>query len=421
MRKAFDNAKLSQSACLLEGLCINLHRTRGNFCVIIHSYKDCANIFPRAVPGGLPSSNGRIFCTNISESDVMAGTTLDRLERCIRLVAEEKKPEAIYVFASCATMLIGDDIEGCAASVAADVSMPVVAVTASGFDDISQYRIIEWHAELMHLAGDKNAEIVPRSVNLLGYPEDATGEIARTLESAGIKVNAWVQGCINGSSPLSEWKKLRAGSLNVVMEKELYGNLLETMKNENGIDYIEAPVPVGYSGTEKFYKKIAAKLGMTDEMKKATDGARKKAKTALDKTSKKLKGRKMAYSIGTDRNYEPHRVAMDGLAEAPFFMDLGVEIVVLIQGSPDPNRQLHINRQLKEMNIQAGFDIFVDNASLRPTLEKTRYDFIYCIESMAEMVGPTRTPMIGFGRLAMGYEGLLRNLDYIEREALGAE
>lgn len=416
MRGKFDTAKLSQSACLLEGLCIYLHRTEGDFAVIIHSYKDCANVFPRGMTNAYITTPGRFFCTNIRESDIMSGTTMDRLEKCVRLVAEEKKPDIIYVFASCMSELIGDDIKSCADHMSREMGIPIVGVTSSGLDDTSQKRIVEWHAELMFLVCDLKMEKIPRSVNIIGYPYDQHSEIRELLEEAGVKVNAW----IDGSSSQNEWKKLPAGSLNVVVEKELYSSIITKMKDA-GVDYVEAPIPVGVASTELFLNKIGSCLGVQEEIKAVVEKRRSEALNAKDAVSKKCAGREMGFNIGTERNYRPFVVAMDGLGEIGFFKELGFNITLLIQGSPDGGRKLLISQLLQKMKIEADFDIFVDNVSIATAVQKKDYDLVYCAEFMSEMIRPTGTPLIGIGRLKMGFEGAIKNYEMVEKALMEKE
>ncbi len=406
MRRKYDHAKLSQSACLLEGLCICLMRTGGDFAVIIHSYPDCANVLPRGIPGQLP---GRFFCTNLRESDVMAGTTTDRLSECIKLVAEVENPVAIYVFGSCLSELIGDDIESVAAAAAGSLSTPVIAVTSSGLDDTSQKRVIDRHAELMYCAAQNKPDPQPLTVNLIGLAWD-DGEIEEILAGAGIGVNVH----LNEKSPLSDWCRLPAGALNVVIDKDLYSNLMEKIKKEVGTPFMEVPIPTGVAGTDSFFMKIAGHFKRRSEMKAVIDENRKEAADALSAKAADWKGLKLAYNIGTERNYVPYITAKNGLCEVNSFRELGFDVTLLIQGSPEADRVLFISRLLDEMKITADFDIFVDNVSMTPALRKKAYDLVYCVGAMAEMVSPAKVPMIALGSLLTGYRGCLRNLALIE-------
>ena len=406
MRRKWDKAKLSQSACLLEGLCIFLHRTDGNFAVIIHSYRDCANVFPRGMSGMYMTTPGRFFCTNLREADVMGGATLDRLEQCIRLVAEERRPEIIYVFGSCLSELIGDDIEGTVRALSRELPVPVIGVTSSGLDDITQKKIIDWHAELMYRACRPAAAAMPRSVNIIGFPPDRGHEITALLEQAGITVNVW----LDGTAPLHEWQKLPAGALNVVPEKNLFPALLDHMERDLGTPVIEAPVPVGLHAAETFFTALAARLDLSDAMAPLVAERKQDALARVQPHLERFRGAHLGYNIGTDRNYHPHRVARDGMGEAGFFEELGFEVTLLIQGSPDPERKRLITEQLVRLGIRADFDIFMDNVAMTPALMKKHYDLVYCVDFMADMVRPTQTPMISIGTLLMGFDGFVHNV-----------
>ncbi len=415
MQKITDKANLSQKACLLEGLCISLYRTGGNFAVIIHSYKDCANVFPRGMTGVQSKTvgAGRFFCTNVTETDVMAGTSLEKLERCIGTVLEVVNPEIVYVFGSCLSEIVGDDINQCAAGFSRTSSIPVIAVTSSGTNTISQSRVIDWHAALMYCACDESLPVDGSSINIIGFPEDTDNYISGIIEASGIRINAW----LHETSSLSEWKKLPAGAVNIVPQKNLFPSILEKMANRS--EAIEAPVPIGMKNTDMFLTAIASAMGLEQKMPGIIAPARKNAEKAATELRRKCTGIRMGYNIGTNRNYVPASVALDGMSEVTAFSELGFDVTLLIQGSPDDRRRKLITGHLADLNINASIDIFVDNVSILPVLKKHGFGFIYCIESLSEIVRPSGTPMIGLGRLKMGYGGCIENIRLIERTVFG--
>ena len=58
----------------------------------------------------LPPALGRYFCTNILEKDTVFGAA-KKLEETIRLAYNRVHPNAIFVTTSCASGIIGEDIE----------------------------------------------------------------------------------------------------------------------------------------------------------------------------------------------------------------------------------------------------------------------------------------------------------------------
>jgi nitrogenase molybdenum-iron protein alpha chain len=80
----------------------------------------------------LPSVNGRYFNTNIEENDTIFGAT-EKLENTIRAVYERVHPKAIFITTSCASSIIGDDVEGVANTLSEELNIPIVACFCEGF------------------------------------------------------------------------------------------------------------------------------------------------------------------------------------------------------------------------------------------------------------------------------------------------
>jgi nitrogenase molybdenum-iron protein alpha chain len=81
---------------------------------------------------GLPPVLGRYFSTNIEERDTIFGAA-QKLEETIRTVYGRVHPNAIFVTTSCASGIIGDDVEGVADSMTEELGIPVVACYCEGF------------------------------------------------------------------------------------------------------------------------------------------------------------------------------------------------------------------------------------------------------------------------------------------------
>jgi nitrogenase molybdenum-iron protein alpha chain len=80
----------------------------------------------------LPAVNGRYFSTNIEERDTIFGA-VQKLESTIREVYERLHPNAIFITTSCASGIIGDDVEGVANDLCNELGIPVVACFCEGF------------------------------------------------------------------------------------------------------------------------------------------------------------------------------------------------------------------------------------------------------------------------------------------------
>lgn len=81
---------------------------------------------------GLPPKIGRYFNTNIEERDTVFGAT-QKLEATVRDVYGRLKPKAIFITTSCASGIIGDDVESSAEALTRELGIPVVACYCEGF------------------------------------------------------------------------------------------------------------------------------------------------------------------------------------------------------------------------------------------------------------------------------------------------
>ena len=80
----------------------------------------------------LPSANGRYFSTNIEEKDTIFGAA-EKLAATVRAVYQRVQPKAIFITTSCASGIIGDDVEGVANELSDELGIPVVACFCEGF------------------------------------------------------------------------------------------------------------------------------------------------------------------------------------------------------------------------------------------------------------------------------------------------
>ena len=81
---------------------------------------------------GYKAENLRIINTNLIESDMVFGAA-DKLRQSIDDAFERYQPQAIFVASSCATGIIGEDIESITDEKEAELGIPVVPLACEGF------------------------------------------------------------------------------------------------------------------------------------------------------------------------------------------------------------------------------------------------------------------------------------------------
>lgn len=80
----------------------------------------------------LPSAIGRYFSTCIEEKDTVFGA-VKKLENTVREAYRRVNPSAIFVTTSCASGIIGEDIQSVVESLSKELNIPVVSCSCEGF------------------------------------------------------------------------------------------------------------------------------------------------------------------------------------------------------------------------------------------------------------------------------------------------
>jgi len=74
----------------------------------------------------------RAYTTDLSELDIVYGAA-EKLRAAIRETAHDTRPRAIFVYATCVTGMIGEDIHAACRAAEAELGLPVIPVDAPGF------------------------------------------------------------------------------------------------------------------------------------------------------------------------------------------------------------------------------------------------------------------------------------------------
>ncbi len=188
------------------------------------------------------SSGPRIFrtgfTTDISELDVIYGAE-KRLFRAIRQILEKYDPPAVFVYQTCVTALIGDDIEAVCKAASAKFGKPVIPIDAPGFAGVKNLgNKLAGEALLDYVIGTQEPEYTtPYDINIIGE-YNLSGElwqIKPLLEAMGVRVLA----CISGDARYREVASShRARAAMMVCSKAMI-NVARKMEERYGIPYFE--------------------------------------------------------------------------------------------------------------------------------------------------------------------------------------
>jgi len=238
---------------------------------------------------GARSSGSQLFrrglTTDIMENDVIYGGE-KKLKEAILEIALRHDPKAIFVYATCVSSLIGDDIAKICLEAESELTIPVIAVNCPGFlgdKNIGNRIAGEVLFERVIGTGDGPDEKIPCSINLIGeynIAGDLWG-ISPDLKSLGITL----QTAITGDAKFDDLRSAHRARLNVLICSKSLTNLVQKMNVRYGIPFIEGSF-YGIHDTSETLIKIAKALGDPDLLARTLVYVQKKE----DETRKAIAG-----------------------------------------------------------------------------------------------------------------------------------
>ncbi len=199
---------------------------------------------------GTRSSGPSLFrvgmTTDLSETDVVMGRAEKRLFHAIKQAVENYKPAAVFVYATCVTALVGDDMEAVCKAAAERWGVPVIPVDAAGFygtknlgnrlagEAMFKYVIgtAEPRQALPHPAG-----IPTYDVNLIGEYNIA-GEfwkVAPLFDELGLRI----LGTLSGDARFHEVQTMHRAKVNMVVCAKALLNVARKMQDTYGQPFFE--------------------------------------------------------------------------------------------------------------------------------------------------------------------------------------
>jgi nitrogenase molybdenum-cofactor synthesis protein NifE len=258
------------------------------------------------------------FTTDVGENDVIFGGE-KKLYQAILEVNENYKPAAVFVYATCVTALIGDDIDAVCKVAAEKTGTPVIPVIAPGFIGSKNLgNRFGGEALLEYVVGTAEPEYTtPYDINIIGEYNIA-GEMWGVLslfEKLGIRVLSK----ITGDARYEEVRYAHRAKLNVMICSRALLNMARKMEERYGIPYIEESF-YGIKDINRCLRTVAAKLGDAD-LQKRTEKLIAEETAALDVAlapyRAKLKGKRVVLYTGGVKSWSIISAAKD----------LGIEVV----------------------------------------------------------------------------------------------
>jgi nitrogenase molybdenum-cofactor synthesis protein NifE len=258
------------------------------------------------------------FMTGITTNDVIFGGD-KRLADSIDYIVKHYNPEAIFVYSTCVTAMVGDDIDMTCKLAAQKHYIPVVPVHAPGFVGGKNLGSrIAGEEVLQHLIGTKEPEFTtPYDINLIG-DYNVTGDMWQYLplfEKIGIRVLS----SLSGDGRVGNIRTAHRAKLNVIVCAKSLVTLCRKMQETYNIPWISVSF-YGKRDTTFAIREIAKALGDEKLIAKAEKViAEEEAKLEADLIPYRelFAGKKAVLNTGGNKAW----------SIASGLQDLGIEVV----------------------------------------------------------------------------------------------
>lgn len=304
------------------------------------------------------------FTTDLSENDIIFGGE-KRLYKGIREVVERYQPAAVFVYLTCVTALIGDDVDAVCAAATKKFGTPVIPVNAPGFAGSKNIgNRLGGEALLEHVVGTGEPEYTtPTDINLIGEYNIA-GEMWGVLplfEKVGIRVLSK----ITGDARYREVAYAHRAQLNVLICSKALINMGRKMEERYGIPFIEASF-YGIEDTNDCLRRVAERVGdraLQERVETVIAEETAKLDIALVPYRERLKGKRIVLYTGGVKSWSIISAARD----------LGIEVVATSTKKSTEEDKARI----KDLLGKDGIMLEKGNAQeLLKTIEKTGADML---------------------------------------------
>lgn len=260
----------------------------------------------------------RGFTTDVNLNDVVFSGE-QKLTNSIDYIMEHYAPEAVFVYSTCVTALIGDDLDLICKQAAEKYGVPMIPVHAPGFVGSKNLGSrIGGEAALRHLIGSKEPETTsPFDINLIGE-YNVTGDMwqySHLLDELGIRILS----TLSGDGRVADIRTAHRAKLNVIVCAKSLISLTRKMQEQYGIPSISLSF-YGKRDTSNGLRAIADALGdanLIERTKALVAREEAKLEEQLIPYKKVFAGKKAVLNTGGNKSWS--------IASA--LQDLGIEVV----------------------------------------------------------------------------------------------
>jgi nitrogenase molybdenum-iron protein alpha chain len=318
-----QDRRFSQSAACAEmmPLC-NSSLIDGNV-VIAHSPVGCSgmlnliNLVGKAgrLMRGMPAQNAKGISTNLSEHDVVYGGG-EELEKAILEAEERYSPPAITIITSCASGIIGDDVDSIVKGMQHRVKATLIPMQCEGFrSGVVSTGYDAFLSALLQVIDPpkKKRKDTLLLINPLSISRPNEVEIERLLAVLGLKAQ-WFPLFTDFENVRNAAETAGVASLCSLMSNYFF----KQFKDKFDVPFVEPPMPVGLEFTDWWLRDVGKMLGIEDKVEQLIESEHARVKPQIEELKAQLQGKRAYIGFNLEKS----------LSLQSLLIELGIETVV---------------------------------------------------------------------------------------------
>jgi nitrogenase molybdenum-iron protein alpha chain len=238
----------------------------------------------------------RIFSSNMDENDTIYGGS-EKLARAIRDVHERVKTNVIFIVTTCASGIIGDDVQGVADEAEAEIGIPVVPVFCEGFRsriwtsgfDAGYHGVAR---KLIKPPAKRQSDLV-NIVNFWG-----TDVFSVWFKRLGLRANY-----LTPYATVEQIAKSSEAAATVQICSTLGSYLAAVLEQEFGVPEITASPPYGIVQTERWFRALGKMTDRADEVEAFLKEEREKWTPEINRLKQSLDGKTAYVTAGASHGH----------------------------------------------------------------------------------------------------------------------
>ncbi|MDP4178344.1 MAG: nitrogenase component 1 [Bacillota bacterium] len=322
--RGFTQAGLCQNSCAASMLC-----SIRDAAVILHGPAGCSNVGSGSNVIGRQAAlrinktyESVVYGDDMNENDTIFGA-INSLKALAKKVIETHKPKALFIVNSCASAVIGEDIDSLVNELKDEYDIPIANVNCEGFKSRVWFSGVDAidHAIIKSLV--KEPKEKRDVVNFINFFESERKYLTEIFEKLGVGIQF-----LYLNSTIEEIEHLSEARATVAICSTLGTYLGHALEQKYGVPFLKTINPMGMQGFETWFKGIAKILDKEKEAQIIIDQEREKYIDKINEIKKKTTGLKAVLAMGAGYSYEMARV----------LQELGIEILWLSSGHLDPKQ-----------------------------------------------------------------------------------